>query len=181
LRHLRLSREYEECHFLADSRLTGTLHQQCFLCPGNGNSAPEIGRSELPLPGPEPCIWGQVKSWNSGELDPRARAVGMSVFQISSFSVFRPELGALKSCPDTAHPASPLPTPGGCMQSPHPAAHCDPLSDAPGTGMPLPSGGSPPHTRPLWCQFSTISVNTKTQLVEPIRKDKYKCANSGVE
>jgi hypothetical protein len=40
-----------------------------------------------------------------------------------------------------------------------------------------PRAATPSPTRRPRCQFSTISVNTKTQPVELIRKHKYKCAN----
>jgi hypothetical protein len=46
--------------------------------------------------------------------------------------------------------------------------------------MPCPPGDSPTRTRRPRRQFSTISVNIKTQLVVLIEEHKYKCANTEV-
>jgi hypothetical protein len=58
-----------------------------------------------------------------------------------------------------------------------PLAQSRPLPAISGPGFRLPPGDSPPRTRRPRCQFSTISVNSKTQLVGLIQEHKYKCAN----
>ena len=91
----------------------------------------------------------------------------MSVFQFFRFSGFQfpaPDRADRKPAPPRAPgviPETPRIGPGICLSP----AQSAPLSDTLGADMPLPSGGSPPRTRPLRRQFSTISVNTKTQLV----------------